>query len=60
MVLAEHPRVGVEDTLGVPHVLDVADQIAHGVGAQGRLARARQAEEPADDTDLVFLSEPAA
>ena len=45
MVLAEHPLLGVEDTLGVQHVLDVADQIALGVGAQGRLARARQAEE---------------
>ena len=26
MVLAEHPPIGVEDTLGVPHVLDVAEQ----------------------------------
>ena len=48
MVLAEHPPIGVDDTLGRPHVLDVADQIALGVAAQGRLARARQAEE-ADD-----------
>ena len=44
MVLAEHPPVSVEDTLGVPHVLDVADRIEPGVGAQGRLARAPPAE----------------
>ena len=26
MVLAEHPRIGVENTPGVPHVLAVAEQ----------------------------------